>query len=320
MKNRQLYLKYFVLSVSIVFFLFLYLTINTRGQLTFAMNLRSQRIIPFILVAFASTVSTITFQTMTQNVILTPNIIGLDALYSLLQTVIFFFFGMNHILASNQHLNFLVSLLLMIGGSLGMFWIFFKKYPGKIYLLLMTGLILGTFFNSFSQFLQVIIDPNEYDSLFSRTIASFNRVDVNLVNISLLIAVPSMVYLFRQSKTLDVLHLGREYALNLGIDIDAFYLKLFILISILTAVTTALVGPVSFLGFIGANIAYKVFSTYRHTILFIGGSLVSILFILIGQLVVEHVFKLQTTLGVVIQFAGGVYFLAILFKERNGSV
>lgn len=320
MKNRQLYLMYFILSVSVVFFLILYLTVNTRGQLNFALNLRSQRIIPFFLVAFASAISTITFQTMTQNVILTPSIIGLDALYSLLQTLIFFFFGMNHILASNQHLNFLVSLLLMIGGSLGMFWIFFKKYPGKIYLLLMTGLILGTFFNSFSQFLQVIINPNEYDSLFSRTIASFNRVDVSLVNISLLIAIPAMAYLFRQSRTLDVLHLGREYALNLGVDIDAFYLKLFILISILTAVTTALVGPVSFLGFIGANIAYKVFSTYRHTILFIGGSLVSILFILIGQLLVEHVFKLQTTLGVVIQFAGGVYFLVILFKERNGSV
>ncbi|GAB2487286.1 iron chelate uptake ABC transporter family permease subunit [Alkalibacterium psychrotolerans] len=318
MKTKQLNLVFLLLSVSVAFFLFLYLTVNTRGHLSFALSLRSQRILPFSLVAVASTVSTITFQTMTQNVILTPNIIGLDALYVLLQTVVFFLFGMNHVLASNQHLNFFVSLLLMIVGSLGMFWIFFKKYPGKIYLLLMTGLILGTFFNSFSQFLQVIIDPNEYDSLFSRTITSFNRVDVTLVNVSLLLAIPSLTYLFRQSRTLDVLHLGREYALNLGIDIDAFYFKLFILISILTAVTTALVGPVSFLGFIGANIAYKVFSTYKHSTLFIGGSLVSILFILAGQLLVEHVFKLQTTLGVIIQFAGGVYFLIILFKERNG--
>lgn len=318
MKTRQLNGVFVTLFASIIVFLFLYMTVNTRGHLSFAFSLRGQRIVPFFLVGFTTTVSTIVFQTMTQNVILTPSIIGLDALYILLQTVVFFVFGMNHVLATNQQLNFLLSLLLMMGGSIGMFWLFFLKYPGKLYLLLMTGLILGTFFNSFSQFLQVIINPNEFDSLFSRTIASFNRVDITLVNTSLLLALPALIYLFKESRRLDVLHLGREYALNLGIDIDFYYFKLFMLISLLTAVTTALVGPVSFLGFLGANIAYKVFNTYRHSILFLGGSLISIVFILIGQLLVEHVFKLQTTLGVIIQFVGGLYFLVILFKERNG--
>ncbi|MCC5895086.1 MAG: iron chelate uptake ABC transporter family permease subunit [Alkalibacterium sp.] len=317
MKRTKNNLIFVMLMSSIILFVYLYLTVNTRGHFAFAFRLRSQRIIPFFLVGFSSTVATIVFQTMTQNVILTPNIIGLDSLYILLQTVVFFFFGLNHILVTNHHVNFIVSLLLMIGGSMGLFWLFFKKYPGKIYLMLMTGLILGTFFSSFTNFLQVLIDPNDFESLFARTIASFNRVDVTLVTISLVITIPILFYLFKQSATLDILHLGRAYALSLGIQVDQYFLKLFILVSVLTAVSTALVGPVSFLGFIGANISYRLFKTYRHSILFLGGSLISVFFILSGQMLVEHVFKLQTTLGVIIQFAGGIYFLIILLKERT---
>lgn len=315
-KNR---LIFFMLTVAIGLFLFLYLTYNTRGNIEFALRLRSQRIIPFFIVGFSSTIATIVFQTMTQNVILTPNIIGLDSLYILSQTVIFFFLGMNHLLVTNQQLNFFFSLILMVGSSLGLFWLFFKKYPGKIYLMLMTGLILGTFFSSFTNFLQVMIDPNEFNSLFASTIASFNRVDTSLVTFSLFLTLPILLYLFSQSSKLDVLHLGRAYALGLGINVDVYFLKLFILVSVLTSVSTALVGPVSFLGFIGANIAYRLFNTYRHSVLFIGGGMISVLFILSGQLFVEHVFALQTTLGVIIQFIGGIYFLFILLKERSST-
>lgn len=317
MKYNRHKLIFIILGIAIGFFIFLYLTYNTRGNFEFAFRLRSQRIIPFFIVGVSSTIATIVFQTMTQNVILTPNIIGLDSLYILSQTVLFFFFGMGHILVSNEQLNFLFSLILMVGSSLVLFWLFFKKYPGEIYLMLMTGLILGTFFSSFTNFLQVLIDPNDFESLFARTIASFNRVDVTLVNFSLVITFPVIYYLFKQSSKLDVLHLGRAYSLGLGINVDIYYLKLFILVSILTSVSTALVGPVSFLGFIGANIAYRLFNTYKHSILFIGGSMISVLFILSGQLLVEHVFALQTTLGVIIQFIGGIYFLFILLKERN---
>lgn len=295
----------------------LYLLINTRGDFSFAFSLRSKRILPFILVGMTTTISTIVFQTMTQNNILTPNIIGLDALYVLLQTSVVFFFGLNNPVVTNPYINYFLSLSLMVVSSMALYWLFFKRFPGRIYLMLITGLILGTFFSNFTTFLQVMIDPNEFESIFARTIASFNTVNTNLVSFSLVISLPIILFLFSQTNVLDVLHLGRKYSMGLGVNVDSYYLKLFILLSILTAVSTALVGPVSFLGFIGANLSYRLLRTYKHLILFLGGSLISILFILIGQTLVEHVFKLQTTLGVVVQFVGGVYFLYILLKERN---
>lgn len=300
-----------ILSVSI------YLVINTRGNFEFAFMLRSKRIVAFFLVGMTTTISTIVFQTMTQNNILTPNIIGLDSLYVLLQTAIIFFLGLHHSFSTNIYLNFFLSILLMIGSSVIFYWLFFKKFPGRINLLLMLGLIAGTLFGSLTTFLQVMIDPNEFESVFSRTVASFTNVNSSLLLVSAFTCIPIICYLFSQASKLDVLHLGRSYSIGLGIDIDRYYLILFILISILIAISTALVGPVSFIGFIGANLAYRSLKNYRHDILFIGGSLISQIFIIVGQTLVEHVFKLQTTLGVIVQFVGGVYFLFILLKERN---
>lgn len=308
---------FIILSVLLIVGVMTYLTVNTRGNWAFAFNLRSGRILAFILVGISTTTATIVFQTITQNNILTPNIIGLDSLYVLFQTSIVFFLGMNHPFVLNRQANFAISTLLMVLGSMLLYWIFFKRYPGRLYLLLMTGLILGNFMGSFNTFLQVLIDPNEFESVFARTIASFNNVDTNLSYMAALICAPVLFYLFKQANLLDVLHLGRDHARGLGVDVDALNLRLFVLISILTAVSTALVGPVTFLGFLGANLSYRIFKTYHHTQLFIGGSLLTIVFIFFGQTAVEHIFRLQTTLGVVIEFLGGVYFLFILLKERN---
>lgn len=313
-RNRSVFITLLVLLAIGVF---TYLTINTRGNWAFAFQLRSGRILAFTLVGISTTVATIVFQTITQNNILTPNIIGLDSLYVLFQTATVFFLGMNHPFVLNTQLNFIISGTMMTVGSMLLYWVFFKRYPGKVYLLLMTGLIFGRFMGSLNTFLQVLIDPNEFESVFARTVASFNNVDTTLSYISVILCAPVLLYLFKQAYQLDVLHLGRDHARGLGIDVDLLNLKLFIMISILTAISTALVGPVTFLGFLGANISYRLFKTYHHTVLFTGGSILTIVFIFFGQTIVEHVFRLQTTLGVVIEFVGGIYFLFILLRERN---
>ena len=93
--------------------------------------------------------------------------------------------------------------------------------------------------------------------------------------------------------------------------------KLFLLISVLTAVSTALVGPMTFLGFIGANVSYQLLKTYKHAALLIGGSLITIVILLYSQLIIEHLLPFRTNVGVVIELIGGVYFLSMLLKERS---
>lgn len=306
-----------ILIGGIILGIVLYLFYNTRGQLSFALKLRAQRVPAFFIVGISTTIATVMFQTMTRNHILSPSIIGLDSLFVFIQTSTIFFLGASNVLIVNKPLNFIVSVSVMLLVGLGLFYVFFKRYSGRLFLLLMTGLIFGTFMRHLTTFMQVMIDPNEFQSVLARTLPSFNSIDPSLILLSAVICVPIMIYLGTISSTLDVLHLGDDYAKNLGIPVNDLQFKLFLLMSILTAVSTALIGPMTFLGFIGANVSYRLFKTYKHSILFIGASLMTIVILVYSQLIVEHVLPFRTNVGVVIELIGGVYFLYMLMKERR---
>lgn len=315
-KKKDYYLL-LLLLISVIVIAIVYLFINTRGNLDFALSLRGPKVLIFIIVGLCTGFATIPFQTMTENRLLTPSIIGIDSLYVFFQTAVIFFVGAQSLLNVNQLLNFTLSTILVTIVSLGLYYLFFKKFPGRLLLMLMFGMILGTLTNSLNTFLQVIMDPNEFTLTLSRTMTSFNQVNQELIWITVILALPCITYLFVKGKELDVIHLGRDYASSLGIDVNRQYLIYFIHLTVLTALATSLVGPVSFLGFLGANVTYRLFSTYQHRVLLVGSSLVTILFILIGQILVEHLFKNQTTIGVIIDFIGGIYFLFLLLKERS---
>ena len=163
------------------------------------------------------------------------------------------------------------------------------------------------------------MDPNEYDKLQGKLFASFSNVDLSLLTLVIPVVIILMILFFKVSAKLDVLHLGIEQATNLGIDVQKFRKYVLFLISLSVAIATALIGPITFLGFIVANVTYQWMNTYKHTYLFISGALLSILFLVAGQFLVEQVFHMNTTLSVVIEFSGGLYFVWKLLKEKGGG-
>ncbi|AIM24506.1 putative ABC transporter permease protein YclO [Melissococcus plutonius] len=294
-----------------------YLTYNTYGNWLFALNLRGKRLIAFVLVGIATAFSTISFQTMTNSQFLTPNILGLDSLYILIQTGIFFFFRRIGTLENFSTGLFFLNVLLMVGMSLFLAKFLLGKRQNDLFLLLMIGMILGTFFNSISTFLQVMMDPNEYEQLQGKLFASFGNVNSQHLMIAGILILCLILCLWIQSTSLDVLHLGKDQAMNLGIYVPKFQLGLIIIISTLIGLSTALVGSITFLGFIVANTTYQLVNTYKHQQLFIIGSLVAILFLVLGQFLIEQIFQLNATLSTVIEFIGGLYFVFRIIGERK---
>lgn len=304
------------LTLIAVFAAFLYLTYNTYGNLDFALQIRGKKLAAFILVAVATAGGTISFQTLTQNHFLTPSILGLDSLYVLIQTFLFFIVGGIKILSQNTAGLFFASILLMALTSLVLSRLLLGQ-KNDLFLLLMVGMILGTFFSSISSFLQVLMDPNEYDLLQGKLFASFGNVDTNQLLFAAVLIVIGILVLYRLAAYLDVLHLGNDPAVNLGVSVTGLQRLILLIVSVLTGTATALVGPVTFLGFIVANISYQLMGTFRHRTLFAGAALIGIIFLVGGQFLVEQVFRWCTTISVVIQFCGGIYFLGKLLAERR---
>lgn len=313
MTNRK---KLILLTSLMVVLIMVYLFLGLEGNISYILTRRATRMLAIIMTGTVIAVATVIFQTITNNRLLTPSLIGLDSLYQLMQTFIIFFYGSTSITVANQNLNFVLSVVLMIVFALVLFHILFKR-DHNVYLILLIGLIFGTFFQSMTTFMQVLIDPNEFLIVQNRMFASFNNVQTELLYLALGLLVLTFLYLIRFYKYLDVLSLGKEHAVNLGVEYDKVVQRLMVVVAILISIATALVGPITFLGILVVNVTYEMFKTYRHSILLTATIIISVLALVGGQLVVDRIFSFSTTLSVIINLIGGSYFLYLILKENR---
>lgn len=294
-----------------------FMTIDAGGQWDYILPRRGKKLIAILLTGTAIAFSTVVFQTITNNRILTPSIIGLDSLYMLLQTVIVFLIGGTALTMMSKNLRFVMAVGLMVVFAMLLYRMLFRKEGRNIYHLLLIGIIFGTFFSSVTSFLQKLIDPNEFLVIQDKMFASFNNVHSDLLLISLAGVLLVALYFTRFAKYLDVLTLGRDHAINLGVSYEYVVKRMLVVVAILISISTALVGPITFLGLLVANVAYQFLNTYRHKTLILGASLIGFIALVGGQLIVERVFTFSTSLSVIINFAGGVYFIYLLLKENK---
>ncbi|MBC2316328.1 iron chelate uptake ABC transporter family permease subunit [Listeria booriae] len=307
--------KNWILAGIVVILMASYLFLFMGGNPAFALTLRSTKLVAIVFTGVAIAVSTVVFQTITQNKILTPSIMGLDSLYMLLQTSLVFIFGSQALMRlGSGRWNFFLSVLLMMGFAFVLYWLMFKRNGRNIYFLLLVGIVCGTLFSSFASFMEMLIDPNEFQIVQDKMFASFNNVNTSILVVAIGIFIAAIGYLWPFVKYLDVLALGKDQAVNLGIPYNKMVKRLLMVIVVLVSVATALVGPITFLGLIVANVAYQFLRTHRHAELLIGASLISLVALVGGQLLAERIFHFNTPISVIINLCGGVYFLYLLLR------
>lgn len=305
-----------ILTIVTAILIAIFLLTDVKGSWDYVLTKRTEKILAMVLTGAAIAFSTIVFQTITNNKILTPSIIGLDSLYMLIQTFLVFVLGSTHTLMSKS-VNFFISIGLMVLFVGILYKIIFKREGNNLYFLLLIGIIFGTLFESLSSFMQVLIDPNEFMMIQDKMFASFNNINTDLLLISFILIIAVALYFLRFMKYLDVLSLGKEQAINLGVDYDRIVKRLLVVVAILISIATALVGPITFLGLLVVNVTYQLFHTYQHKFLIIGSILVSTMSLVGGQLIVERIFTFSTTLSVIVNFIGGIYFIYLLLKQSK---
>lgn len=260
--------------------------------------------------------SSLIFQTVTHNRILTPSTLGLDSLYILIQSLVIFFLGSTSVFIANENLNFFLTSGLMIVFSILLFKSMLKNQAGNLMKLLLVGIIFGTLFSSMTSFLQMMIDPNEFLHIQDKMFASFNNINTNILTISIVSILLILIYSIRYFKIWDVMSLGRDNAINLGVEYDKVIKIMLVMVAVLVSVSTALVGPITFLGILVVNLSREFLKSHEHKYLLIGSSLLSIIALIGGQLIVERIFNFGTPISVIINFVGGIYFIYLLLKEN----
>ena len=283
----------------------------------YAMSLRVPKLIVMLIAAFAIGGASLVFQSVINNTIVTPCLLGMNSLYTLIHTAVVFVAGSGSILAVNANAAFAVDLVIMGLSATVIYGYLFKKTKYNVLYVLLIGTVLTSFFGSIQSTLTRVMDPNEYDSLLSTLVASFSNVNAEIILFSLVVLALLVFFLRRDLALLDVLTLGKEQAINLGVDYDRSVRRLLLGVTLAIAVATAVVGPISFMGLIIANLSRQLLKTYRHTQLIAGSVLFGMVILVAGQLIVEHVYTYSIPISVFITVGGGVYFLYLLLTRRR---
>lgn len=292
-----------------------FMTLGAKGSWSFILPFRGRKLLALCLVAYSVAVSTVLFQTVTNNRILTPSIMGFDALYILLQTALVFFLGVGALTALNEQAQFGVEILVMVVFSGLLFrWLFLGE-ERSLTLLVLVGIVFGILFRSLSQFMQRMLDPNAFNVLQDSFFASFATVDTSLLLAASVIVVVVTLVAWRFGHAYDVLSLGRAQAINLGVDYKRTVVIILTLVSVLVAVSTALVGPITFFGLLVASLAHSLVGTSRHKFVLPAAVLLAVVFLVGGQTVLERVFAFDTALSIIIEFLGGIVFIILVLRR-----
>ena len=295
-----------------------YLTVDVDPKyLDFAMRLRIPKLAVMLIAAFAIGGASLVFQSVINNTIVTPCLLGMNSLYTLIHTAVVFVAGSGSVLAVNANAAFAVDLVLMGLSATVIYGYLFQKTHYNVLYVLLIGTVLTSFFGSIQSTLTRIMDPNEYDSLLTTLVASFSNVNGEIIAFALAVLAALVFVLRKDLALLDVITLGKAQAVNLGVDYDRCIRRLLLGVTLAIAVATAVVGPISFMGLIIANLSRQLLKTYRHSQLIAGSALFGMLILVAGQLIVEHVYTYAIPISVFITVGGGLYFLYLLLTKRR---
>ena len=303
------------LAVMAVLAVLAFMTLGVEADWAFVLQHRGTKVVTMVIVACALGMSTVVFQTVTHNTILTPAVMGLDALYLFLQAVLVLVLGSVGVVGMGVLPKFAMEIALMVTLSVALMRWLFTGHTSSLHLMLLVGMVMGILFRSMTSFAMRMIDPNEFATLQDRMFANFNTIHTQLLWPSLALLVLGALYFWRQRHVLDVLALGRDAAVNLGINYQPQVLRLLVVMCTMVAISTALVGPVTFFGLLVANMAYQWMGTRHHQWVLPAVVLWGCVLLLAGQVVLERVLGFNSALSVVVEFVGGLVFIYLLMRK-----
>ncbi|PLA11050.1 MULTISPECIES: iron chelate uptake ABC transporter family permease subunit [Corynebacterium] len=287
---------------------------GSRGYWLIAQR-RLTAVTAMAIVAVCQGFATVAFQTITNNRILTPSIMGFESLYVAIHTATIYFFGVSGLLQGRTTSMFVLQVALMIGLSLVLYSWLLSNSEANLHAMLLVGIVLGGGLASVSTFMQRMLTPSDFDVLTARLFGSVNNADPSYYPIALPLVAAAVVLILLRSRYLNVLGLGRNAAMNLGVSFRGNAIYILVLVAVLMAVSTALVGPMTFLGFLVATLTYQFADTYDHRYLLPMAALMGFCILTSAYFLMNHVFYAQGVVSIIIELVGGLTFLVVILRK-----
>jgi len=288
--------------------------VGSRGFWLIA-EMRVTSLVVMAVVAICQAVATITFQTVTNNRIITPSIMGFESLYTVIQTAAVYTLGVAGVVALQGPGQFLAQVAAMVGLSVLLYgWLLRGRYA-NIQVMLLVGIIMGGGLGAVSTFMQRLLSPSEFDVLSARLFGSVTNASAEYLPFAIPLVIVATTLIWLNARTLNVIAMGRDVCINVGVDHGRQTIYSLVLVSVLMAVSTALVGPMTFFGFLVATLTYQLAGTHDHRRLLPPGALTGFVVLAGAYFVMNHVFYAQGVVSIIIELVGGTVFLVVIMRK-----
>ncbi|MGL5406095.1 MAG: iron chelate uptake ABC transporter family permease subunit [Propionibacteriaceae bacterium] len=278
-------------------------------------TLRQSQVLTIAVVALCQALATVSFQTVTNNRLITPSVMGFEALYVSIQTTAVYLLGAAGVIALQGVPQFLLQIVIMVIFSVSLYsWLLSGKL-GNLHIMLLAGIVIGGGMKSVASFMQRLLSPSEFDVLSARLFGNISNAQTEYLPIAIPLSLVGAITLYLYSQKLNVMSLGRDISLNLGLKYQREMLVVLGLVSILMSLSTALVGPMTFLGFLIATLAYQIADTFDHRYLFPAACLTAFVVLAGSYFVMGNIFYAEGSVSIIIELVGGSAFLIHILRK-----
>jgi len=279
---------------------------------------RLARLITAMVAGAALSVSGLLMQTVFRNPLAGPYVLGISNGASLGVAVIVL--GSGLFLPSSADVSNLAILIAAGVGSAAVLMLILavSMRVKDILSILIVGILVSGVVASVVNVMQFFSNEVNVKSYVVWTMGSLDSVSFNdsIVLVPVCIVVCAVLYLF--SKKLNILLLGEQFAISMGMNIKWLRVVVFVGVSALTGAVTAFCGPLGFIGLAVPHISRWIFNTSNHFVLIPASMILGAAFLLCGD-ILSHCLYSQGVLPInaVISILGAPFIIWIVFKNQR---
>ena len=280
-------------------------------------KIRLPRIVIAILVGIALATSGTILQGVTKNDLADSGILGINSGAALF-VVIYIYIMNGNVYDGISNLTIFTMPIVALAGAIfgaGLIYLLAWKNGINSSRLLLIGIGINIAFTSLLTIFQLKFTTQEFNRVMAWTSGSIWGASWKYVLAILPFILIFMILTIYKSRYLDVLNLGDEVSIGLGIDVEKERIKLIIYAVILAGVATSVAGSIGFLGLISPHIARRLIGP-KHKNLIPVASLIGVFILLVSDTIARNIIApMEIPVGIVVSIIGVPYFIYLMLSK-----
>lgn len=183
--------------------------------------------------------------------------------------------------------------------------------------LVLSGMAISTIFSAFTNLLIYAAEnANQAKSALFWTMGSLGGARWQVLLLPFMMLVSMMLITWMMAKSLDLLLLGDESAITLGMNVRRIKMSILLLTTLLTSALVAITGAIGFIGLVVPHICRTLVGS-DHKKLTVLSTIVGAIFLVISDVVARSIVSpIELPIGIITSLIGGPFFLYLIARKK----